>query len=290
MIYVYPKFKARLDIGIRISGMGLANCLFIFARAIVIAHKTNAKLINPTWEQLNFGTYLRREHDKRHYQGLFQVVGVRGLKKYYLINTLPTINENTVKKLSALSTEKPLLIKVEGLQNYYQAFIEDRILVTNKILSSINTTLLQSLNEQCFSQTIGIHIRLGDYHASAKAALSWYAILLQKIDKITLQRFKFLVFSDGSTDELAPILCLNIDIERVYFGTSIADLVALSACSLIVGSNSTFSGWASFIGNKPLLIPPIKGYLNDFSGLDYHIIEDTSRLTQPILDRLSTLT
>lgn len=54
MIYVYPIFPAVYNCGfIRIGGSGLANCLFVYARAIALAQKYGAKLITPSWFNLS---------------------------------------------------------------------------------------------------------------------------------------------------------------------------------------------------------------------------------------------
>jgi len=62
--------------------------------------------------------------------------------------------------------------------------------------------------------------------------------------------------------------------------------VALSKCEFIIGSNSTFSAWASFMENKILLIPEPKGYLNDFSSLDYYVLDEVPILSKEILERI----
>lgn len=57
-IYIYPKFDSFIDIGIRIGGFGLANCLFVYSRAIIAEKQYGYKLINPTWERFGIGQYI----------------------------------------------------------------------------------------------------------------------------------------------------------------------------------------------------------------------------------------
>ena len=58
------------------------------------------------------------------------------------------------------------------------------------------------------------------------------------------------MFSDGSDVELAPLLTMP-GVVRSYYGNALADIVAISKCRLLIGSDSTFSGWGAFLGNVP---------------------------------------
>jgi len=85
-VFVYPKFDSIIDIGIRIGGFGLANCLFVYSRALVLSKINNYSIINPTWRRYGIGQYLRNEKDKRHYFNLFENIGISGLQKlFYLL-------------------------------------------------------------------------------------------------------------------------------------------------------------------------------------------------------------
>lgn len=285
MIYVYPKFRSRIDIGIRIGGMGLANCLLVYARALCLAKKLNAQMIAPTWEQFNVGPYLRQESDKRHYFNIFKKAGISGWKKYFLLNSLHKISENELSGIKQLNYPN-LLIEVKGVQPYFKDLIAERDFIVENVLKLIHPFRLKELNDFTFSGKIGIHIRLGDYHPSAQKSLAWYLEIIRQIDLHTNFSYEFLLFSDGKAEELTLLLEYSSRIQRIYFGSSIADMVALSKCEFIIGSNSTFSAWASFMGNKMLLIPEPKGYLNDFSGLDYYVLNEVPILSKEILERI----
>ena len=90
--YIYPKLPAIACTPLfRISGNGLANCLFVYARGIKRARETKCQLITPTWFNLSFGPYFRHEADKRHYLGLFrgegEVVGGRNYVNYCFVRS-----------------------------------------------------------------------------------------------------------------------------------------------------------------------------------------------------------
>jgi hypothetical protein len=244
-IYIYPKFDSFLDIGIRIGGFGLANCLFVYSRAIILEKKYGYKLINPTWERMGIGQYLRKEKDKRNYFGLFKPDGVTGLKKYFLILFGKKID---LKKELKKKCIFPQLIVVEGLSDYfipllpYQEFLRNRILNIAKSKSAITKD----------NNYIGIHIRLGDYSQERRTSLDWYKKQILRIKKITQNKAKFLLFSDGSDIELQSILEID-GVKKCFAGNALADILTLSNCSFIIGSDSTFSGWAVFLGQKPAI-------------------------------------
>ncbi len=61
------------------------------------------------------------------------------------------------------------------------------------------------------------------------------------------------IFSDGSSDDLGPLLALPLT-QRLTFGSSIADLLALSYANVLITSGgSSFSQWASYLGRMPVI-------------------------------------
>lgn len=244
-IYVYPKLDSFIDIGIRIGGFGLANCLFVYARSIVIAEKRQYKLINPTWERIGIGQYLRNEKDKRHYFGIFKKDGIYGLKKYFLIWFSKYHGENCNE---FNETHRPNIIKVQGLDKYFEPLLPYQHLIKQKLFSISKV----SIRREEFSHTIGVHIRLGDFINKNRTPIDWYIDKIHQINQIAKNEVKFTVFSDGTNDELKTILDLK-NVKRSSSNNALADIFALSECLLILGSDSTFSGWGAFLGQKPAI-------------------------------------
>ena len=60
------------------------------------------------------------------------------------------------------------------------------------------------------------------------------------------------IFSDATDNELQDILAMS-NCKRAYFGSAISDMIALSRCKVLVSSASTFSMWASFLGQMPTI-------------------------------------
>ena len=212
MKYVYPKLpsaKATTPF-FRLSGNGLANCLFTYARSIVYAEKNNLPIIEPTWFNISLGPYLRRESDKRHYKGLFKACGeISGLKKILLL----------------LFRKKEIKV-IEGLGDYFVDILEDSHTVKNYIINHIGDGILDDVNKFDFNNCVAVHVRLGDYVDSRRTPLEWY---IEKIERKIEEcpRAKFLLFSDGSNEQLKPLIKIP-QVQKVFFGNAIADIIAIS--------------------------------------------------------------
>ena len=101
---------------------------------------------------------------------------------------------------------------------------------------------------------IGIHVRHGDYRRWKDGKYFYpvarYAAWMQDLEaQFPDRKVAFLVCSDEprSAGEFPGL--------SVGFGTEfpVSDLYALAQCDYILGPKSTFSQWASFYGEKPLL-------------------------------------
>lgn len=242
MKYIYPKLPAvRTNAFFRIGGNGLANCLFVYAKAIIIAHLTGAKLISPTWFNLSIGTYLRKQADKRHYLGLIDTGDeISGIKKAYLL-----VAKKKTLNLDEFQKKEAEILIVEGIYDFFTPLIDYQDVVSKYILSHINKSLLSKINQFDFNNTVAVHIRLGDFPASRRIPMDWY-----KKEIIKHTDSKILIFSDGTDKELKELLELP-NTQRVFFGGAIQDIVAISRCSYLIGSDSSFSAWGAFLGQVP---------------------------------------
>ena len=106
-----------------------------------------------------------------------------------------------------------------------------------------------------------VHVRLGDFLAvdvasvktgtveGLRTPLSRYASVMRRLRELSPQ-MPIRIFSDGREDELAELLTVpGSAIQREP--SDILDLLALTQARLLIGSNSTFSRWAAFLGNMP---------------------------------------
>ena len=107
------------------------------------------------------------------------------------------------------------------------------------------------------SRCVNIHVRLGDFASNLSAlnagkdntriGIGWYAAIVRKLKDILGEDVAFNVFSDGSDEELGDLLAIS-GVRRVFYGNSLADILALSRAPLMVASGSSFSLWARFLG------------------------------------------
>lgn len=235
MAYIYPKLPSAgtTTSFVRFSGSGLANCLFVYARAITHAHKEGDRLITPTWFNLSIGPYLRHQKDKRHYIGLFNTEDeISGFTKWWKLN----FSKKEVKV-------------IEGLGDYFKDLLEYSDVIANYMEQHVQSKVLKKVHEYDFASCVAVHIRLGDYPENVRVPISWYKEKIEQL-KSAHPEYRFLVFSDGTDEELSALHRIE-NVERVFFGNAIADIFAISKCCFMIGSDSTFSGWGAFLGQVP---------------------------------------
>ena len=253
MAYVYPKLPAvKTSSFFRIGGYGLANCLYVYARAIAIANKYNLPIIKPTWFNLSLGPYLRREKDKRHYLGLIDSHNeISGIKKFYLLNTLKHVSE-----YDDFEPNDNIIIEVSQLGEYFAPIIPCHDIVSKYLYDHIEKKNLLLVEDFNFTNCIAAHVRLGDYVPDRRVPLSWYKEKILSYLENT-PNTTVLLFSDGRDEELKELLEIS-SVRRVFFGNSIADIVAISKCKFLIGSDSTFSAWGAYLGQVPSVFLRLK--------------------------------
>ena len=106
---------------------------------------------------------------------------------------------------------------------------------------------------------VGVHIRQGEYKSKKFEGGRLYfnekevtAILRRYLRKENKnpEKVLFILCSDGSLD-ISHFAGLKI---QIGIGRMIEDLITLSLCDTIIGSNSTFGSFAAYYGNIPFFI------------------------------------
>lgn len=242
MKYIYPFLPAVKTTPLfRIGGNGLANCLFVYAKAIISAKKYNAKIIAPTWFNLSIGTYLRHQADKRHYLGLFNTKNeLTGLSRILKI----WFGEKITDKQAFEKADSGILIE-KGIYDFFEPLRGHSECVREYIIEHVAKDLLKQVDSYDFTQCIAVHVRLGDFAMSRRVPTEWY---LEKMKDHADKHI--LIFSDGTDEELKPYLEIP-NAEKAFYGGAIQDIIAMSRCEYIIGSDSSFSAWAAYLGQTP---------------------------------------
>ena len=266
--YVYPRLS-KLDFGfVRILGPGLGNLLFPWARSVTVAHHFNFKKIFPTWPQLKLGASIRRERDKRFYAGLFQPTGnyVHGWRKLAVLVHTPRISEEEFFEEDKHLIEKTMrIVEFQGMGGGFVPILDAYELIRQELLSITRMEHRRAL-EFGFGKSIVIHVRRGDFLPpdperlqvgawNVGVPMDWYVATVEEIRREFGRNVATYVISDAEDCELHQLLKLG-NTRRLQFGSSIADLIALSRSKMLIASGSTFGMWASYLGRMPALYYP----------------------------------
>lgn len=300
MNYVYPKLSS-YDFGIfRMGGAGLGNILFCYARAIVYAKKNNFKIIWPTWLSLKIGPILRNEKDKRFYWNLFDnnTFCMNGFLKIWLLISKNKIFENNIHL--ADSTNNSIVVIDRVLLNF-DAIKYDSDFIYQNLVTNLKSKH-KKVFEFDFTNSICVHIRLGDFSINSsdqlkngvnniRLPISWYAKIINDVRSITGKSTDAYIFSDGRDEELEEVLRL-CNVKKLSFGTSIADILAMSKAPLLIASGSTFSLWARFLGRTNTIAykNQIKEYLLTENDTSFEIeIDENENIPNDIKKKIAKI-
>jgi hypothetical protein len=250
----------------RLRGVGLANCLFPWARCVLASEKFGLRRIASTWPQLCHRQWIRGDRDKRSYIGLIDegAGAVGGLSKLALLASRPRIAERDF--LCAPESFQRGVVVFRGIDGYFESMLDDYEIVRRALITSTRPKHKDCLERGPLSG-ICIHVRYGDatdpdgpnanaltipYHFRQR--MSWFIHALNDCRRCVGEHTPALVFSDASEEELRPLLALP-NVRRAFFGSAIADLLAMSTAPVLVASSSTFSMWAAYLGRMPTIWP-----------------------------------
>ena len=259
---VYPAIGAEWDLWVaRVSGHGLGNCFYCYFHAVILAESLGATVIFPPWLSLKIGPMLRGASTKRFYWRMFKPYpGERaGFAKFVTL-----LSKYHRRKLIHIDGAcEPSLVRgslnvVNARKFTFVGLHAHRAIIRERLLGIINDPVPPH-HAWGRGGYIAVHVRLSDFAvvdpsvisqeiANVRIPLSWYGQVIAALREQFPQK-PIYVFSDGKERELKPLLELGAKIYRS--GSDMTDLLAMAGASLVVGSNSTYSRWAVFLGNMP---------------------------------------
>lgn len=226
---------------------------------------------------------------------LFQIASLSGLaKEYGYAMALPTwqyapyfnIKLNALTALPGTTIQESefhytpeyyqQLKNIKGVINLHGYFQSSKYWKTQNI--SFTNSFLKQIRDKHYTftkPTIGIHIRRGDYINNPDFYLlpeNYYifALLNHFPD---LKNYQIVLFSDDIAYAKIHFECL----ENAYFSeglSDVEDMALMSLCDHYIVSNSTFSWWAAYLGQKEhsKVIHPVqyfKGSKKDYNTKDF---------------------
>jgi len=265
-VYAYPRLSKTDLLAFRIGGAGLGNLLLTWARCRSASHKNGWQMIWPTWPSIKPKNLRVNPYDVRFYGRLFKAPEdvIAGVKKPLLL-----LRHRWRPETEAKSVTGKGLIQFFRMADFFEPFLQDRDYIQSELIRMTRPEHLKGYHSGDEQQyPIGIHIRLGDFvrftseqeirgDFNTALPLDWYIGALAALRKLHGADTPARVFSDGNDDELTEILRLP-NVTRADYGSAIADMLALSRSRILVTSGSTFSMWASWLGQMPALWYPDK--------------------------------
>lgn len=264
-IIVYPKLPKA----------GLGNMLLIWARAVLFSKVNNIPVVAPTWGKITIGPYLRGERDKRNYGNLFSNKDYLPKFNYFLaslkkkhIHYNPVISKIELSNLEPQEVDCHLFIfnQLPHWSDFFVDLKEYQPTIKDKLFSSIHPSLLTNISSR-ITPHIGLHIRMGDFRilkseedfpkfGGVRTPFSWFIRVIDAIREIAGYDVPVTIFSDGHDYELSELLELP-QIFRASTASALSDMLTLSRSQLLIASSgSTFSYWASYLGQCPTIYHP----------------------------------
>jgi len=258
----------------RLPKAGLGNQLYPLMNALVFGKLNNLPVVIIGYHQLKIGPYLRKEKIKRKYNGYFTFQKnffgetLDRARVYVSAKLFETKKEPAVEKITGKVLSKKLYL-FEKLPTYHNYFIHlkgHRQLVKELLYSVINPAVLEEV-EKSPKPLIGVHIRMGDFRklqqgedfsrvGHVRTPEHYFIDIVKSIRKSSGENLPVSLFTDGYRYEFEEIFSLD-NVTMIEGNTDIVDLLLFSRSSiLIAASGSTFSYWAGFLADAPLIKHP----------------------------------
>lgn len=251
---------------------GLGNQLFPLMKACLFSHLNEFHLVITGYNQIKIGPYLRRDKSKRNYYGYFvfqKGIIQEQLEKLSLLkfSKYEKQYEHFIERLvSDKNNQMYIFCKIPHWSEYFKELKDYRELVIQLFWGILSKNIINEVDGQK-APCIGIHIRRGDYRklnegedfskvGTVRTPEEYFMDIINKIRGVSGYNLPVSVFTDGHKHELKQLFSLD-NIKIVDGNRDIVDLLLLSRSKIIITSaGSTFSSWAGFLSNAPLIMHP----------------------------------
>lgn len=249
---------------------GLGNQLLPLMRAYTFGYLNKLPVTVIDYHFIKIGPWLRREKTKRNYKGFFtyqQNVFTAKIKKWKIRDEIKNaFVEPEIKALHDPHSSSFLFSEIPHYTHRFAGLMENRQLVIKLFYDLISTSIK---NEVALMEgpCIGIHVRMGDYRklktgeefgklGTVRTPEGYFINIINSIRRLHGSELPVSVFSDGTKKELKQLFELS-NVHLVECNNDLIDLLLLSKSKIIVTSaGSTFSYWAGFISDAPIIMHP----------------------------------
>jgi len=178
-----------------------------------------------------------------------------------LVRDRPPFIDLASPEIAALAKSKVVLCRGWGLRAI-DALAKHRNAVTGLLQLGDDvvrraTAFTDALNPDGRKLVFGFHVRRGDYRSHRGGEYyytdeDWQRWIRECRDLAASRHADF----QGVVCSNEPVTQILADSDDLAAGpnTPYDDLAVLSRCDYLVGPPSTFSGWASFVGRRPLMV------------------------------------
>jgi hypothetical protein len=234
--------------------------LIPWARCVLWCKDHQAEIIAPQWSWIHPKRLLREGRDERCYWGYFNNFGyVKGFRKAYALTIMPRIQEADV--VSRGHPGMSGVVVFYGLGGFALPACRSGE-IASELLRISNVKYVPALYPPG-KGFLALHVRLGDFgpameeqlimgRPNIRQPIRWYLEALRAIKSAIRVPLNTKLYSDGTDEELAVIL-KEPGVERSRNRIALTDLWEMSTASVIIGSRSSFTYWASYLGQVPTL-------------------------------------
>lgn len=256
---------------------GLGNQLFPLLKSYFFANSNQLPIVVSGYHQIKIGPYLRGDRSKRRYRGFFVFednVFTELIKKirWKVSSNNKIYNPSINLSVDKLNKQRVIYIfnEIPEWHDYFKEMRENRKEITNLLWQIIQPPIKSSLAnlQQPF---IGLHMRMGDFKKLAagvdfsnagvtRTPEDYFYQVITDVRNIYGSDLPVSIFTDGHSDEIGKILSLR-NINIVTGNNDLVDLLLLSKSKLLITSaGSTFSYWAGFLSDAPIIMHPAHIY------------------------------
>lgn len=233
-----------------------SNKLFQHIHLDSFCREYGIKFFNPCLKKMyNDYPVLRHSMHKEWLNPLFSLLQTSCIFRFVKVNHFDVEDQNHW----AIIRKRKIVLCTGWCFRSFSTTIKYRSYYQKIFYSALNYTSLADKylkkNSLC-EVLIGVHIRRGDYKEFTSGIYyydnsTYIDKIRQLIECLGTENCKILVFSD---DRSLNINMFNECFKNLIISeeSEIADHYLMSKCDYIIGPPSTFSLWASYIGEKPI--------------------------------------